>query len=346
MKKIAKFWKAEGEKANCFLCNWRCKIAPGKTGVCTVRKNEGGKLQTLVYGSVASIAADPIEKKPFYHFWPGSSSLSIASPGCNFFCAHCQNWTLSRAKLGGIPTEDVTPESLIELAKNYSCQGISHTYTEPTLWSEYAMDVGKLAHKEGLYNTYVSNGYITIEALEELAPHLDGANVDVKAFTDRFYQKICGVKSLQPVLDTCKWMVEHDIHLEITYLIIPRENDSADEMGSFCKWVMEELGPDIPVHFSRFFPHYKMTDGEPTAIETLKTAHHLAKEAGINYAYIGNVPGIDSDNTYCHSCGAKVIERFGFEVTHFKLKENKCPKCGAVIKIVGKHVPISRRQLS
>lgn len=340
MKKIAKFWKGQpGGNVGCYLCNWRCNIAPGKAGVCTVRRNEGGKLHTPVYGTVVSMAADPIEKKPLYHFWPGSSAFSIASPGCNFFCGFCQNWMIARAKIGEVATEEISPERLIDLTKEYGCQGIAHTYTEPTLWSEYAMDVGKLAHRDGLYNAYVSNGYITLEALEEVAPFLDAANVDVKAFSDRFYQKNCGIKSIQPVLDTCEWMVEHDIHLEVTYLIVPRENDSSEEIEKFSKWVFEKLGPDVPVHFSRFFPHYKMTDRGPTPVETLEMAHDIARKAGIHHVYIGNVPGHAYDETICYKCGAVLIQRQIFNVVRYDLEDNKCPKCGAKISIRGKYAP-------
>ena len=222
MKKLAKFWeKLPERKVQCHLCPWMCTIAPDKTGVCRGRRNEGGELYSMIYGSIVSAAVDPIEKKPLYHFWPGSGSFSIAAPGCNFRCSHCQNWSISQTDVWETPAEDMMPEKIVELAKRYECKGIAHTYTEPTIWTEYAMDVGKLAHREGLYNVYVSNGYITIEALKELKPFLDAANVDVKAFTDDFYMKTCGVPNIGPVLETCEWMVKHGIHLETTYLIIP-----------------------------------------------------------------------------------------------------------------------------
>jgi pyruvate formate lyase activating enzyme len=285
------------------------------------------------------MGVDPIEKKPFYHFWPGSSAFSIAVPGCNFRCLHCQNWVISQVGVEDVECEELPPERVIELAKRYDCKGISITYTEPTLATEYAIDVGKFAHRENLYSTYVTNGYITLEALQELRPYLDAANVDVKAFTDDFYRKVCGVPSIRPVLETCEWMVEHGIHLEVTYLVIPRENDSPEEIRKFCKWVAEKLGPEVPTHFSRFYPHYKMEDREETPVKTLERALGVAKEEGINYVYIGNVPGHAGDNTYCPKCGELLIERYGFNVTRWRLNDHRCPKCNAEINIVGKYEP-------
>jgi len=318
-------------------------IAPGKLGVCRSRKNEDGELYTLVYGSIVSMAADPIEKKPLYHFWPGTDVFSLAAPGCNFKCLHCQNWTISQVNVEEIAHEDLPPERAIELTKRYGCKGIAHTYSEPTLWMEYAYDVGKLAHREDLYNVYVTNGYMTIDALEKLSPYLDAANVDVKAFNDNFYRKICGVPSISPVLETCEWMVGHGIHLEVTYLVIPRENDSPEEIRKFCKWAFEKLGPEVPTHFSRFYPHYKMTDRSQTPVETLERAVKIAREEGLHYVYIGNVPGHESDNTYCPKCGELLIERYGFSVTRHELKDKQCPKCGTKINIVGKYKPSKRR---
>lgn len=340
MKKLAKFWtEIEGRNVRCFLCPWSCIIPPRRTGVCRARKNEDGKLYSLVYGSIISAAVDPIEKKPFYHFWPGSSAFSISAPGCNFRCLHCQNWTISQIGVEDVDCQDMTPEEVISLAKKHGCSGISHTYTEPTIWAEFAIDVGKLAHKENLYNTFVTNGYISQTALEELGLFLDGSNVDVKAFSDRFYQRICGVKGIQPVLDTCKWLVDHKKHLEVTYLVIPRENDSPREIGDFCKWVVEELNENIPVHFSRFYPYHKMHDRDATPVQTLEMAAEIAKGAGINYVYIGNVPGHKLDNTYCHNCGKLLIQRYGFTIERFFLKNGSCPSCRTKIPMSGEYIP-------
>ena len=340
LKKPARFWqKLPDRKVKCGLCSWKCVISPGRVGVCRARKNEDGELYTLVYGSIISMAVDPIEKKPLYHFWPGSSVFSIAVPGCNFKCGHCQNWTISQVSVEEIACEELSPERVVELTKRYGCKGIAHTYTEPTIATEYAMDVGKLAHRDNLYNVYVSNGYITIDALQELRPFLDAANVDVKAFTDDFYRKVCGVASIKPVLETCEWMVEKGIHLETTYLIIPEENDDSEEIRKFCRWEVEKLGPDIPTHFSRFYPQYRMTDKEPTPVKTLEMALRIAKEEGLQYVYIGNVAGHKGDNTYCPKCGKLLIERFGFDILQYELKDHKCPECGAEIKILGEFMP-------
>ncbi len=339
MKKIAKFWeKLPNGRVQCFLCPWKCVIASGRLGVCRSRKNEDGKLQTLVYGSIVSMATDPIEKKPLYHFWPGTDAFSIAAPGCNLKCLHCQNWAISQVNVEEIPHENVAPERIIELAKRYNCQGIAHTYSEPTIWTEYMMDVGKLAHQEGLYNVYVTNGYTSLRALEEIGPYLNASNVDVKAFTDSFYQKICGVRSIRPTLETCEWLVEHGKHLEVTYLIIPRKNDSSDEIRNFTRWVVNELNTEVPVHFSRFYPQYKMGDRGATPVETLERAVGIAKGEGVRYVYIGNATGHKGDSTYCHSCGELLIERYGFEISQYTLKDNKCPKCATKINIVGKYV--------
>jgi pyruvate formate lyase activating enzyme len=285
------------------------------------------------------MAADPIEKKPLYHFWPGSDAFSIATPGCNFSCLHCQNWEISQANVEDIPHEELSPEKVVELAKRYGCKGIAYTYTEPSINFEFNHDTAKLAHKEGLYNVYVTNGYSSIGAWEELRPYLDAANVDVKAFTDDFYRRICGVPKIKPVLETCEWMAKHGIHLEVTYLVIPKENDSSEEIHKFCEWVANKLGPKVPTHFSRFYPQYRMTDHPPTPVETLEQAFKIAKDAGLNYVYIGNVPGHAGDNTYCPKCGELLIERYGFTISSYNLKDKKCPKCGREINLVGEYCP-------
>jgi pyruvate formate lyase activating enzyme len=334
MRKPARFWKKLNGEIQCLLCPRNCRIAPGKRGFCGARENDAGTLYTLVYGSVVSMAADPIEKKPLYHFWPGSSVFSIAAPGCTFTCLHCQNWEISQARVGQVETEDLPPEELIRLTKEYHCSGIAHTYTEPTIWTEYAIDVGKLARAENLYSVYVTNGFISPEALQELEPWLDAANVDVKAFSEDFYRRICGAR-LQPVLEACEWMYEHRIHLEITYLIIPKENDRPEEIREFCRWVSEKLSPEVPVHFSRFYPQYRMLERPPTPVETLERAHKIAREEGLSYVYLGNVPGHPYDNTYCPGCGEMLISRYGYTILEFNLKNGRCRKCGRKIPLVG-----------
>ena len=340
MKKTAKFWeKLPDKKVRCTLCPRFCTIAPGKVGFCRVRKNEGGELRTLVYGSIVSMAADPIEKKPLYHFWPGSDVFSISTVGCNFTCRHCQNWTISQATIEGAGLEELSPEKVVELTKRYNCFGVAYTYAEPVIWFEFCYDAAKLAHEAGLYNVYVTNGYMNLPAWEEIRPYLDAMNVDVKAFSNDFYRRICGAPSVKPTLEACEWAVERGVHLEITNLIIPRENDNPDEIRRLCKWAVEKLGPDVPLHFSRFYPHYKMADHPPTPVETLERAVKIAKEEGVHYVYIGNVPGHEADNTYCPNCGELLIERYGFEVARYALKNKRCPKCNAEINIVGEYKP-------
>jgi len=330
----ARFWKKLDGDVQCLLCPRNCRIAPGKRGFCGARENEGGTLYTLVYGSVVSMAADPIEKKPLYHFWPGSSVFSIAAPGCTFTCLHCQNWEISQARMGQVGTEDLPPEELIRLTKEYNCSGIAHTYTEPTIWTEYAIDVGRLARTENLYNVYVTNGFISPYALQELGPWLDAANVDVKAFSEDFYRRICGAR-LQPVLEACEWMHGRGIHLEVTYLVIPKENDRPEEIREFCRWVSERLSPEVPVHFSRFYPHYRMLEKPPTPVETLERAYKIAREEGLSYVYLGNVPGHMYDNTYCPGCGEMLISRYGYTILEFNIKDGRCPECGRKIPLVG-----------
>jgi pyruvate formate lyase activating enzyme len=338
MRVLAKFWEKMPEKmVKCSLCPHFCKIPDGKTGLCRARKNEGGKLYSLIYGVVTSMAVDPMEKKPLYHFWPGSDIFSIGTVGCNLFCRNCQNWTISQAKVDSVPYDELPPEKIVELAKEYNCSSIAFTYTEPSIWWEFCYDVAKLARKEGLLSVYVTNGYMNLPAWEEIRPFIDAANVDVKEFSDNFYQRICGAPTFKPVLETCEWLVKNGVHVETTYLVIPGENDKPEEIRQFCKWEVEKLGPDVPTHFSRFYPHYKMVDHPPTPVETLEMAVKIAKEEGLRYTYIGNVPGHEADNTYCYNCGELLIERWGFEVTSYKLKDNRCPKCGTKINIVGEH---------
>ncbi|MEA1904931.1 MAG: AmmeMemoRadiSam system radical SAM enzyme [Candidatus Hadarchaeota archaeon] len=347
MKKLAKFWKElPDQKVRCTLCPLKCVLAPGQMGVCRVRKNEGGKLYTLVYGEATALNPDPIEKKPLYHFWPGSSVFSMSTAGCNLRCRHCQNWTLSQSSVEETRTEQITPERAVELTKRYDCKGIAYTYNEPTIWHEFAFDTAKLAHREGLYNVYVTAGYIELDPLEELRPYLDAMNVDVKSFSDDFYLRISGVRNgVETVTRTCEWAVEHGVHLEITNLIIPGENDKPEEIRELCRWAAEKLGPETPVHFSRFHPMYKMTDRPSTPVETLEQALNIAKDEGLQHVYIGNVPGHEADNTYCPSCGKLLIERHGFTITRYELKDNRCPKCGKKINIVGKHAPSKRTWL-
>jgi pyruvate formate lyase activating enzyme len=334
MKKEAKFWKQlENKKVQCLLCPHKCKVNDKRRGVCGVRENIDGKLYTLIYGSYSSIAVDPIEKKPLYHFYPGSNALSFGTIGCNLRCLHCQNYTISRVLPEEAFLREVTPDEVVELAKNYDCEGVAWTYNEPAIWHEFTYDASKEIKKEGLYTVYVSNGYINEDPFREIAKYLDAINIDVKAFHEEFYKKICSAR-LEPVLETCVLAKELGIHLEITYLVIPTYNDSLDEIRSFCRWVLDNLGDKVPLHFSRFHPDYKMVDVPPTSVETLINAYNLAKEQGIKYVYLGNVPHGEYENTYCPSCGELLIERYIFTAKIVSpIKNGKCPKCGTTILI-------------
>lgn len=325
--KEALYYEKLKEKVHCHLCPHNCLIAEGKRGNCCVRENKGNKLYSLVYGKACSAAIDPIEKKPLYHFIPGHSSFSVATVGCNLHCLHCQNSEISQPQ--SIIGEDLTPEEIVSLALDKGCKSIAYTYTEPTIYYEYALETAKLARKKGIKNLIVSNGFINEEPLKELCKYLDGANIDIKGFTEEFYKKVCCAK-LEPVLNSVKILKEKRVWLELTNLIIPTLNDNLKTIGEMCKWIKDNLGPDVPLHFSRFFPYYKLKDINPTSAETLVKARDTAKKIGINYVYIGNIFIDGADNTYCPKCGELIIERAGFNILQNNIKASKC-NCGEKI---------------
>ena len=333
MRKEAKFWKTiKNKTVQCQLCAHNCKIADGKRGICRVRENEDGRLYTLIYSSCSSLAVDPIEKKPLYHFYPGTDCLSLGTSGCNFQCLHCQNSEISAARPEDLHMREISPEAAVAIAKERNCRGISWTYNEPTIWYEYSYDSAKLAKKVGLYTVYVTNGFINEDPLREISPYLDAMNVDVKAFTEEFYKKICKAK-LKPVLQTCELAKERNIHLEVTYLVIPKHNDSLDEVRKFLSWVVKKLGNETPVHFSRFHPDHKMLDVPATPFETLLKIYDMAKDIGVLYPYIGNVPHGEYDNTKCPYCGNICVERHGYVTQITGVRDGKCTKCGKNIPI-------------
>lgn len=335
MKKEAKFWtNLSNDRIQCLLCPHNCKIDNGKRGICNARINEDGKLYTLIYGSCSSLAVDPIEKKPLYHFYPGSSAFSLGTVGCNFKCLHCQNYTISTADIFDFPyIREITPEQSVELARHYGCEGISYTYNEPTIWYEFTLDSAKLAKEAGLYTCYVTNGYICEEPLREISKVLDAMNIDVKAFTEDFYRRVCKAR-LQPVLDTCVLAKELGIHIELTYLVIPGYNDSLEEVKKFCKWVLDNLGRNIAVHFSRFHPDHKMLDVPVTPMETLLKIYKTARDIGINYTYLGNVVHGSYEDTFCPNCGSTCINRIGYSINLKGFKDGKCAKCGYILPII------------
>jgi pyruvate formate lyase activating enzyme len=329
MLREAMLWRGREEgKTECFLCAHRCLISPGKWGVCAVRQNREGKLVTHVYGEVIAAHIDPIEKKPLYHFLPGTTSFSIATVGCNFRCPFCQNWQISQAakKDKGLESgQALSPSEIIEAARKHGCRSISYTYTEPTIFFEFAYDTAKLAREASLANVFVTNGYMTAEALREIRPCLDAANVDLKAFQDETYKKVCGAR-LEPVLDSIRLMHELGIWVEVTTLIVPGLNDGDRELAAIARFIAS-VSPEIPWHISRFHPDYKYTQTPATPVETLRKAGSLAREAGLKFIYIGNVWG-ESEATHCPRCGKVLIRRSGFAVEEDKIQAGKCYSCG------------------
>jgi len=335
MKEAMLYEKLSDNKVRCNLCAHHCVIADGKQGVCLVRENRGGTLHTLVYGRTITQHVDPVEKKPLLHFHPGTTAYSIATPGCNFRCRWCQNWEISQMvrERHLISGQEASPEQIVAAAQRAGCRSIAYTYTEPTIFFEYAYDTARLAHEAGLANIYVTNGYMTEEMLETFHPHLDAANVDLKAFCDETYRKYVGAR-LQPVLDAMKVMKRLSIWLEVTTLVIPGINDDDGELKDAADFVADELGVETPWHISRFFPAYKMTDVPSTPVETLNRAREIGLEAGLRYVYVGNVPG--EANTVCHECGKMLIRRSGYWILENHVQpDGRCPNCGTPVAGVG-----------
>jgi len=339
MREAMLYERLEGNKIKCNLCGRRCIIKDGATGFCLVRKNEGGVLYSLVYGKAISACVDPIEKKPLSHFNPGASVMSIATVGCNFRCQFCDNWIISQEKQ--ISGRNFPPEDVVKAARDNGCQGISYTYTEPTIFFEYAYETAKLAHQVGFFNTFVTNGYMTPEAVKTIAPYLDAATVDFKGGGDPdFYKSFSSVPSVEPIFECLKEMKRQGIHIEITNLVVPKIGDSIDQIVKLATWIKETLGEDTPFHLLRFHPDYKLTDIPSTPIQTLEKAYAAAKSVSLNFVYIGNVPGHPAENTYCPSCNELLIKRFSFEIVKWNLtKDMRCPVCGREIPIKGKLHP-------
>lgn len=329
----AELWESLGDhRVQCRLCSQFCIIPDGETGRCGVRENHGGELRTLVYGRVAALNLDPVEKKPLYHFLPGTRTLSFGTSGCNFSCAFCQNDELSQGPRNGagVAGQKVEPEELVTAALRYEARSLSYTYSEPTIFFEFMRDTARRAVEAGLKNILVSNGFQSPACLEALGPLIQAANIDLKAFTEKFYEELCGAR-LAPVLENLKTMRGLGWWLEVTTLVIPGRNDSREELERIAGFIAEGLGPDTPWHVSRFHPEYRLLDLPSTPLSSLETALDAGRRAGLRHVYIGNVPGHDADNTFCAVCGARLVERMGFAVTRNEIREGKCPHCGAAV---------------
>jgi pyruvate formate lyase activating enzyme len=327
---------SSGGKVHCGLCSQHCVIPDGKSGVCGVRFNSGGILFSRVYGRVISLNLDPIEKKPLYHFFPGSTSYSIATPGCNFRCKWCQNWSISQMprEKSRIAGEWVPPEQIVADANALGCRSIAYTYTEPTIFFEYVYDTAYLGHSSGLDNVLVTNGFMSKDMLRVIHKYVDGVNVDLKAFNDRTYIQYIGGR-LQPVLDNLIAMKEMGMWVEVTTLIVPEVNDDPEELRDIARFIVYELGSDTPWHISRFFPTYKLADRSPTPMATLDRARDIGREEGLTYIYIGNAEQGEGNDTICPNCGRVVIRRHGFTFIRNELQGGFCPTCGSQIPGVG-----------
>ena len=329
----ALLYKQEDNHAvTCNLCAHRCYIPVGREGICKVRENLSGVLRTLVYDRVISANIDPIEKKPLFHFLPGTSAFSIATVGCNFHCRYCQNWEISqlpRIHAGGVPGERLTAEEIVNLALESGCKSIAYTYTEPTIFFELAFDTAKLAAEAGLKNIFVTNGYMTAEALRMIQPYLHAANIDLKGVDDKRHRRMSGAK-LQPVLDSIVLARELGIWLEVTTLVVPEHNDSDEELRQIARF-LKSVDPEIPWHLSAFFPAYKMMEVEPTDRESLLRVWQIGKDVGLAHVYCGNIPGIHED-TICYRCNMKLIQRVGFNVVSNRLDRGHCPSCRTAVR--------------
>jgi pyruvate formate lyase activating enzyme len=331
MKEARLYARRDGGRVSCFTCAHRCTIAAGKRGVCGVMENREGVLFSLVYGFPVATHTDPIEKKPFFHFHPGETAFSVATVGCNMRCLNCQNSELSQMPRdeGRIEGRDLPPEKLVEAAVASGTRILAYTYTEPAVYFDYALDTATLAARRGLLNTFVTNGYFSEESVRAAAPVLHAANVDLKSFRDETYRRVCGA-SLQPVLDAIRLMRSLGVWVEVTTLLIPGLNDSEAELRDIAGFI-RSVDPAIPWHVSRFFPQYRMTDRPPTPAESVRRALEIGLQEGLRYRYAGNLPGDEGELTFCWSCNAILVERTGFLVTANRIREGRCPNCGAAV---------------
>jgi len=332
MREAKLYERLPGSRVKCGVCQWRCSISPTRTGVCRMYQNVEGSLQDLNYAQVSSMAADPIEKKPLFHFHPGTLAFSVGGWGCNFKCRGCQNWQIScvREVGPGFGTREVLPQTLVELAERYQCQGIAWTYNEPSIWFEYTYDGARMARERGLYTVYVTNGYLTPEALDMIGPYLDAWRVDVKGFTDAAYRRLAGIHHWRGILEVAeraknKW----NMHVEVVTNVTPTINDDDEQLRGIARWIRDSLGELTPWHVTRFHPNHEMADIPATPLATLERAYDIGRAAGLKFVYLGNVPGHSSENTICYSCGKLVVARSGYQTRVVSLNGSRCGYCGA-----------------
>jgi pyruvate formate lyase activating enzyme len=324
------YQKLPDSTVRCELCPHRCTLQPGQRGLCRVRLNENGTLFSLVFGRPCTVNTGPIEKAPFFHFLPGSKRLCIATAGCNLRCSFCQNWDISQSRPEDIDSYEMSPEAVVQKARELKMDSICFTYSEPVIFYEYIYETCRIAQKYGMRTAVVSNGYINEEPLKKLLPVIDAIKIDLKSFSNDFYRDVC-MADLSSVLSTLKIIKESKKHLEIVVLIIPTLNDSEKEISAMCEWIHKNLGDDVPLHFSRFIPQYKLTNLPMTPVSTLDRAYSIAKKNHINYVYVGNVPGHQNNSTYCPGCAKRIIHRIQYEVVENHVVEGKCEYCGLPI---------------
>ncbi len=336
MQEALLYERLSNSAVRCHVCQWRCRIGPGRLGLCKMRRNDDGVLYTLNYAEVSSAAVDPIEKKPLFHFHPGTMVFSLGGWGCNFHCKHCQNWQISWSEVcePEYGSRKLSAEDSIKLTKEYRCGGIAWTYNEPAMWFEYTLDGARLAKAEDLYTVYVTNGFLTEEALDTIGPYLDAWRVDIKGFSDEFYLKLAKVSRWRGILDVAKRAQQKwNMHVEVVTNVIPTMNDDDAQLEGIAHWIRDNLGELTPWHVTRFYPHHQMQQLPATPVATLERAYNIGKKAGLHFIYVGNLPGHAAESTICYSCGQMAVHRVGYQTEVSGLKDSRCSSCGADLNI-------------
>ncbi len=334
---VAALWSREGDRISCELCPNACRIAEGHTGICGVRRNVDGTLYALTYGRISSIAADPIEKKPVFHYHPGTLVLSVGSVGCSMRCGHCQNWRISRSdpESDAVEMHTLDPATVVDMARKYRCPGVAFTYNEPVIWAEYVADVARECRREGLFTIMVTNGYVTTTGLDFFGELIDVWRVDLKGASDETYQRLCHVPTVKPVMDAAERAIHHwGMHVEVVTNVVPTVNDSPEELRAIATWIAEGLAKDTPWHITRFFPYLDYSHLQPTPVETLRMARAIAEEVGLRFVYLGNVDEPNGEDTFCPGCGAAAVRRVGYAIQSRRTRNGSCARCGRTLNII------------